>query len=63
MTIEFKPFEYFSSSQRSLIIHCLEETYWEFSEYERREYREICQQLGVIPYFDHEEGSSTLNKE
>tara|TARA_B100001996_G_C18323076_1_gene463281 strand:+ start:293 stop:466 length:174 start_codon:yes stop_codon:yes gene_type:complete len=56
MTIEF---EYFTSSQRSLILHCLEETYWEFSEHERKEYRDICQRLGQTPYFTGEEGSST----
>ena len=55
--------DYFTPSQRSLILRSLEENYWEFSEFDRKDYKEICNRLGQTPYYDHEEGSSTLNKE
>ena len=55
--------EYFTPSQRSLILRSLEDCYWEFSEFDRKDYREICNRLGQSPYFNHGEGSSTLKKE
>ena len=45
--------------QRSLIIHCLEEMYYEFTEPEQKTYREICLKLNITPYFTEKEGSPT----
>ena len=49
----------FSRPQRSLIIHCLEEMYYEFTEPEQKTYTEICLKLNVTPYFTEKEGSPT----
>ena len=49
----------FTRQQRSLIIHCLEEMYYEFTEPEQKTYIEICKNLDVIPYFTEAEGSPT----
>ena len=51
--------EEFTRQQRSLIIHCLEEMYYEFTEPEQKTYREICLNFDVLPYFSEKEGSLT----
>lgn len=48
-----------TQQERSLIIHCLEEMYYEFTEPEQKRYREICLKFNVTPYFIEKEGSST----
>ncbi len=49
----------FSRQERSLIIHCLEEMYYEFTAPEQKTYREICLKCNVTPYFIEKEGSPT----
>ena len=49
----------FTRQESSLIIHCLEEMYYEFTEPEQKTYREICLNFDVLPYFSEKEGSLT----
>ena len=51
----------FTRQESSLIIHCLEEMYYEFTEPEQKTYREICLSFDVLPYFSEKEGSPTQN--
>ena len=48
-----------TQQERSLIIHCLEEMYYEFTAPEQKTYREICLKCNVTPYFIEKEGSPT----